>query len=287
MFDINKICVVGGDIRQAYLGDMFLKDGKFVTYQALEKCEYAQPDYASLETAVSKCDTVILPVPLSKDGQTLNTPLSDMTIPLDSEFADILKNKCVFCANSDMLTKSGNYESCRIFDYMKNEDLVVLNAALTAEAALGIAINNSDISILKSKCLVAGFGRIGKFLARELKFLGADVTASARKSSDMAWITACGYTAVETENIAENIGEFDFIFNTIPHMIFNTNVISKISRNAVIIDLASKPGGTDFETCRKMNIKAISALSLPGKTAPKSAAEIIKNTIYKLSEEKT
>ena len=56
MFDINDICIIGGDERQAYLGALLAKDGKTVTYFALEKCGEAQPDYASLRFAVKGCD---------------------------------------------------------------------------------------------------------------------------------------------------------------------------------------------------------------------------------------
>ena len=53
----------------------------------------------------------------------------------------------------------------------------------------------------------------------------------------------------------------------------------------MLIDLASKPGGVDFSAAKELGIHAVQALSLPGKTAPRAAAEIIKNTIYNMMEE--
>ena len=50
----------------------------------------------------------------------------------------------------------------------------------------------------------------------------------------------------------------------------------------MLIDLASKPGGVDFSAAKELGIHAVQALSLPGKTAPRAAAEIIKNTIYNI-----
>ena len=49
-----------------------------------------------------------------------------------------------------------------------------------------------------ARCLVTGFGRIGKVLAVMLRGLGADVTVSARKAQDLAWIELFGCRAVQT-----------------------------------------------------------------------------------------
>ena len=284
MFNIEKICVIGGDRRQVYLGELLSADGKFVTFCALEKCAEAAPDYSSMRIAISKCDSVILPMPLSKDGITLNTPLSDTEITLNEEFAEMLRGKRVFCANSAQLKKTGDYSDVFVYDYLAREELAVENAVPTAEGAIAAAIDNTDITLHSSRCLVAGFGRIGKLLARDLKALGADVTVSARKPHDLAWISSCGYTAVKTNEISES-GSYDIIFNTIPSMIFDRDVLSRTAANAVVIDLASKPGGIDLEACKDLGIKAFAALSLPGKTAPRTAARIIKDTIYNIVRE--
>ena len=284
MFDIKKVCIIGGDLRQVYLGQALTEDGLYVTYAALELCDDAQPDYVGIYTAVTRCDTVILPMPLSKDGKTLYTPLSDIEIPLDENFAAMLRGKRVFCTNSKLLNSTGEYSSTELYDYLKREELAVLNAVPTAEGAIAAAVYNTPVTIHGSRCLVAGFGRIGKFLARDLFALGAKVTVSARRSSDIAWIKACGYSTVKTCDIKDS-GEYDIIFNTIPEMIFTESTLKTAAKNALVIDLASKPGGVDLAACERLHIKAEAALSLPGKTAPKTAALIIKDTIYNTARE--
>ncbi len=47
----------------------------------------------------------------------------------------------------------------------------------------------------------------------------------------------------------------------------------------LLLDLASAPGGTDFAAAEKLGIQAVHALSLPGKTAPATAAKAIAQTI--------
>ena len=286
MFDINKVCIIGGDKRQIYLGLSMIRDGKNVVFYGVDNCDMVEEDYSSLEQAVTKSDCVILPMPLSKDGKTLFTPLSDMTVELNQKFCDIIKNKPIFCTNSRLLIKTGDYSDSQIFDYLDREELAVLNAVPTAEGAVEIAMRNYQKTINSSSCLVAGYGRIGKVLSRILSALGANVTVSARKLNDLTWIRLNGYNPINTEDISIS-GRYDLIFNTVPAMIFDEETLKKTAKNALVIDLASAPGGVDFKAAEKLGINTIQALSLPGKVAPVTAGEIIKNTIYNIIEEES
>ena len=286
MFDINKVCIIGGDKRQIYLGLSMIRDGKNVVFYGVDNCDMVEEDYSSLEQAVTKSDCVILPMPLSKDGKTLFTPLSDMTVELNQKFCDIIKNKPIFCTNSRLLIKTGDYSDSQIFDYLDREELAVLNAVPTAEGAVEIAMRNYPRTINSSSCLVAGYGRIGKVLSRILAALGANVTVSARKLNDLTWIRLNGYNPINTEDISIS-GRYDLIFNTIPSMIFDEETLAKVAKNSLVIDLASAPGGVDFKAAQKLGINTIQALSLPGKVAPVTAGEIIKNTIYNITEEES
>ncbi|MBQ8670514.1 MAG: dipicolinate synthase, partial [Oscillospiraceae bacterium] len=67
---------------------------------------------------------------------------------------------------------------------------------------------------------------------------------------------------------------------------FDRRVLAALPRDAVVIDLASKPGGVDFDTARQMGVKTIWALSLPGKVAPISSGEAIKDTILNILDER-
>ena len=63
------------------------------------------------------------------------------------------------------------------------------------------------------------------------------------------------------------------------------DVGAKYELYELIIDLASAPGGVDFEAAHKFRLDAVRALSLPGKCAPKTAGEIIKTTVFNIIEE--
>ena len=126
--------------------------------------------------------------------------------------------------------------------------------------------------------------RLSRGSANKLKALGSNVTVSARKFEDLAFINALGYKAENTEELKQLSG-YDLVFNTIPAMIFDENMLKNTDRDTLIIDLASSPGGVDFEAARSLKIDAQRALSLPGKCAPKTAAEIIKQTVNLIIKE--
>ena len=160
----------------------------------------------------------------------------------------------------------------------------VCNAVPTAEGAIEIAIREYPGTLNGSRCLVTGYGRIGRVLAKMLCGMGAKVYVSARRKDSLAWIRLGGYTPVEHSDII-NSGEFDIIFNTVPALILDAHIMAKIAVRSLMIDLASQPGGVDFESAKRMGIKTVHALSLPGKTAPKTSGEIIKETIFNILEE--
>lgn len=146
-------------------------------------------------------------------------------------------------------------------------------------------MNELPITLCGSRCLVVGYGRIGKCLAKMLQGIGACVTVSARSLGDMAMIRAFGYKAVHTAELASIAGDFDLIINTVPHKVINESVIERINRETLVIDLASKPGGVDMDAAKKFGIRVIWALSLPGKVAPVTAGKIICDTVINIINE--
>jgi len=90
---------------------------------------------------------------------------------------------------------------------------------------------------------------------------------------------------IKNELLTENdldkyLEKFDIIINTIPFQILDKNRLDLLKKDIVIIDLASNPGGVDRKAAKEKNIKLIWALSLPGKVAPVTSAEFIKETLY-------
>ena len=159
------------------------------------------------------------------------------------------------------------------------------NAVPTAEGAIEIAIAETPFTIHGSKSLVLGYGKIGKILSKDLYALGAQTYVEARKYADLAMIEGHGYEPLPLDNLKDHIHEFEIIFNTIPSLILDDEILAKVKKDALIIDLASKPGGIDFDAAKSYGLKVIWALSLPGKIAPVSSGAIIKDTIMNIIKE--
>lgn len=286
MIDINSFGVLGGDKRQVALAESIASDGYTVYACGFDSIDFiGDVKKAELYETADKCENIVLPLPVTVDGVHLNTVYSENSIELNDSFADLMRDKLVFGGMMGRLyPTSDKWDLIETYDYYTREEFAVHNAVPTAEGAIETAMREYPGTINGSRCLVVGYGRIGKILSRMLKGIGATVTVSARKKSDIAWIEAMGYTSKLTQNICEK-EQYDIIFNTVPALIFNRRLLSKMRSKPLIIDLASMPGGVDFDAAKKFGINTIHALSLPGKVAPKSAGEIIKNTIYNMMEE--
>lgn len=286
MTNKNTFAVLGGDKRQQAVAQSLANDGYTVLTSGLENVNFrGSVKKVGIDTAISESKYIVLPLPITTDDKTLNAPFSDRSIILDEKLPKVLSDKIIFCGiKNRIIERGGEWEKLNLYDYAARNDFAIKNAVPTSEGAIQIAMEEYDSTINGSKCLVAGFGRIGKVLAKMLYGLGAKVYVSARKLDDLSWIEILGYTPVSNDDISK-FGEYDIVFNTVPYLIFNAQTLAKIAGNALVIDLASKPGGVDFEAASRLGIKSFQALSLPGKVAPKAAGEIIKATIYKIIEE--
>ena len=76
--------------------------------------------------------------------------------------------------------------------------------------------------------------------------MGAQTYVEARKYADLAMIEGHGYEPLPLENLGDKIHEFDIIFNTIPAVVLDEYILANVRKDALIIDLASKPGGAVF-----------------------------------------
>lgn len=284
--DIRTFGIIGGDKRQLFLAKSISDSCYDVLLGGFDSLEsYGSLSLCNVKKAISESDALIFPLPSIRTDGSLNTPFSNENILLDGDDIEIILKKPVFTTMKSRFLKAyPRLSDGEIFDYGARDDFAILNALPTAEGAIECAMREYEGTISGSKCLVTGFGRIGKILAHKLVLLGANVTVSARKPSDLAYVKALGYNALNTENL-KTVKRFDIVFNTIPRLIFNRELLMNTDTNTLIIDLASLPGGVDFDTAEKLGIYAVRALSLPGKCAPKTAGEIIKTTVFDIIKE--
>lgn len=286
----KSISVVGGDLRIVNLVEMLVKDGYTVYSYGLELSEELSSLEGvemcpTVEEVISASDVVIGPIPVTSDRRNLSMPFSNVKLPVE-EFVNKFNAKNLISGTiaeeykKILLDKNINY-----IDLQKREEFTVLNTISTAEGTIQIAMEETSRTIHGSKILVMGFGRIGKVLAKMLDGIGAKVYCEARKNEDIAWIKAYGYEPIHLNDLNENLGKFDIIINTIPFQVLDEERLDLVKKDVILIDIASNPGGIDRNVAKKKDLKLIWALSLPGKVAPVTSAEFIKETIYHVLKE--
>ena len=285
----KKFAIIGGDLRLTKLAQILAKEEKQIYIFGMEKEQELEdvPNIKiskNLEQALENVDIVISAIPFSRDGVLVNTPLSENTIKIN-DLMNLIKNKTLIAGTiSNEIYKK--YRDVKIIDIMKNEKLVILNTIATAEGTIKEIITNTQINIHGSKIMILGFGRVGKTLAKKLDGLSAKITIVSKEYEELAWAEAYGYQNIQLNKIENSIKNYDIIVNTIPHIVLQGEILEKVNTNTLLLDLASGDGGIDKKEAQKNNLKLITALGLPGKTAPVTTARILKETIYEILEEK-
>jgi dipicolinate synthase subunit A len=224
---------------------------------------------------MEKADIVIAPVPFTKDGVHLLT--KENTIVSLKDFSENLQDNCILFGGNipNIVMESAKVKNVKCYDFMKMEDVALENAITTAEGAIAEAIALSTQNVNQEHCLVLGYGRCAQAIAERLKGLNAKVTIGARREEARRDAMLHGYQAVPLEDLQSLIPSEQFIFNTIPTMVLDAELIEKIQLDSIIIDIASAPGGTDFDACKRMAIKAKLSLGIPGRYSPKTSARIL------------
>lgn len=282
--------IIGGDLRIIKLAKMFASDGINVYTYGLEKSEELKENENiticdELIKAINSSEIIIGPIPFSSNGKDINTPFSDKQISIEDLIYNINEKILIAGSIAPEVYEFANNEYIEIIDIMKREELAVLNTISIAEGTIELMIANTNKILHGRNVLILGFGRTGKVLARKLAGLSVNVTCAARKDEDLAWIKAYGHKGVDIYSLNENLGEYDVIINTIPHLVLTEDKIKYINQECLLIDLASNPGGIDKKATKDRKLKLIWALALPGKVAPITSAEFIKETVYNILKE--
>lgn len=285
-----KLAVTGGDIRMIYCAKKLAEHGFEVGFCGFDSAGRDCGDAVRCRTvtdAVKGAAVVILPVPYSYDGCRINAPFSASEIRVDDVLEAVNPTQLVlagvcppgFIEKADALGLS-------VIDYMKDEELTVKNAVSTAEGALELAMKELAVTVHGTKTLVIGYGRVGKAVSSAFSSLRSSVTVCARRADALAWAYASGYGTANIKDICRAVTDKDIIINTVPAPVLDNNVLSFVKDDALIIDLSSAPGGVDFEAASRRGLKAIHALSLPGKVAPVTAGENIADAVCSVMRKK-
>jgi len=282
-----KFAIVGGDARLVHLAGLLWRDGHRVCTYALERAELPReiPKAGCIQGCVYGADCVVLPTP-AETGGFLTSPLSQERLRTEEVIASLWQGQRLFGGRlGDALCLSELRQGLSVEDLTRRADFAALNAAVTAEGAIGELMANTDKTLWRSRVLVCGWGRIAKLLTLRLLGLGAAVCVAARRTDARVTARAIGAESCDFSELEGVIGGFDFIVNTVPARVLDDALLCAAAEDALLLELASAPGGFEKTLAENIGLRVLTAPGLPGRYAPRRAAEIMCEAIYAALEE--
>lgn len=256
----KRFAVIGSDARQLAAG------------RALARAGYAVEGPEEIALA----DYILLPLPLD----AARTPLAEL---LRAARPGALALGGMLSEEAKAIAAEAGVE---LVDYFAREELAIRNAIPTAEGCIGVLLAQRKRTLWGSAVLLLGFGPVGQAVGTRLAALGAQVTVAARRPAQRAQAESLGMQGAELSRLAQLAPAFDTVVNTIPAQVLTAPVLARLRPGSLIVDLASRPGGTDFDAAARCGHKAIHALSLPAACAPETAGEIVARTVREMLRER-
>ena len=265
--DYMKICIIGNGKRHEILE------------RNLSRLGYETQHITSasdIKESIS-AEYIVLPIPtLTKDSK-VNLPGYPNDKSIEDLFSTSNFKKAITCNYI-----SNNYDTV---DINQRDDFAYLNAVPTAEGAIHAAVENCEYSLFYGKILITGFGRVAKILSDRLKGLKCNVTIAARSLKDLSYAKALGFNTININKLSECIHSYDTIFQTVPVMVLDRNILNLVNPQTVIIELSSKSAGTDYDYAEKLGVKIVHAPALPERVAPVTAGNILTECVLSIITE--
>lgn len=264
------------DMRQVYLADILNKKGHTVRCLDIRDDRLWGEQLLKLQDFLEEAEMLILPIPVTK--------LTEQKV-----FLEVLNKKI----RNDTLILGGCFPESFIewmeqrgisyLDFMKDEIVVEENAIATAEGAIADVILHSPYNIQESKIIVSGYGKCGKAIAKRFQAFGARVTVLARKRESRKEAKKEGFYAADFAFGPEEAMGANVLVNTVPAPVITELMIRELPKDAYLLDIASKPGGVDFQSAKEHGIRAELLLGIPGRYAPLESAYILARAIERFT----
>lgn len=218
-----------------------------------------------LESMTTNSDAVLLPWPHSfRDGLLCGTQIEKTSVLECLPACDLIVHGSG--TNAEELPKPKH-----TYDPSGDEAFLRANARLTAEGAIFRAMQRQGRALLGATVLITGFGRIAQELTVRLTAMGSFVIVCARNELQMRRAHTLGAHPVPLSQAASACRQADVIFSTVPAHVLGKNELDKISKDALVIELASPPYGMNIELARHMGVNVALESGVPGRYAPMNA----------------
>lgn len=182
----------------------------------------------------------------------------------------------------EALRRAIERQGARCHDLLQDEDFAAANAWPTAEGAVLRAQLLSRRVVAGRRSVVLGFGRCGSALARLLRGIGAPVTVVARRPEQRQAAAGLGCAVLPFDRLPETMARAELVFNTVPAPVLGREALARLPREALVIDIASRPGGVDWQAARELGVEAHLEPGLPARFFPLTAGEILADAVARI-----
>ena len=266
------IGMLGGDKREQEIARLAGLTGAEVRAHGFPWPERGIPDVKHLDdpAAVLKgAKFALFPIPgISANGALFAPAAPAPVIPDRAMLSGMAPRAHIILGWADKNLKAhAQALSIGLHEYEWDRSLMLQRTPAILEGLLKIVIENTAITIHNSNACVVGQGTIGAVLTRYLVALGAHTHIAARNREQRAAAFVAGATPHLLEELPELAPRLDFIFSTVPARVVGEDVLSRLPKSALIVDLAAPPGGVDFDAAKRLGLMAIWGRGL-GSRAP-------------------
>jgi dipicolinate synthase subunit A len=266
------IAIVGGDRREQEIARCAVAAGA-----AVQAFGFPWPDggiegvrhAANAQEALEGADIALFPIPgIAPDGALFAPQCPTRIIPDREMLAGMRKPGRIILGWADPRLKA-HCESLGITldEYEWDEDLMLLRGPAIVEGMLKVLIDNTDITIHRAKICLVGQGTIGSLVTNTLRGLGARVHVAARNPVQRASAHAAGADSHELTELAAVFPDTDIVIASVPARVVGRELLEKLPKHALIVDLAAPPGGIDRDAAQELGLKFVWARGM-GARAP-------------------
>jgi dipicolinate synthase subunit A len=269
--DLN-IAIVGGDRREQEIARCAVATGATVRAYGfpwpaddIKGVEHGTNAAACLKNA----DVALFPIPgIAPDGALFAPQCPDRIIPDRAMLSAMRSPAHIILGWADAHLKP-HCEALGItlHEYEWDVDLMLLRGRAIVEGMLKAIIDNTDITIHRARICIVGQGTIGSLVTQTLYALGAHVHVAARNPVQRAAAYAMGAEPHELHELPDVLGDCDIVISSVPAQIVTREMLMKLPKHALLVDVAAPPGGIDREAAADLGLKFVWARGL-GSRAP-------------------
>lgn len=255
------IYVLGNDSRYVYVKSILKEKG-----------------FSLLENISSENlpNVIILPM------QGLHEDVSINEVTIDDSFFKIHKN-AIFVSGTNTNYLLNKQEKFGFKQIVLNNmpQFTNVNSIATAEGVLALILKNKKKLLSELTVMILGYGKSSRAIADLLtRNKVKNIIVARSEISRVEAYTMSKYVTSFNE-LTDYLKTTDIIVNTVPSLVVTKEIMQKCNKDIYIIDIASKPGGVDYEAANNLGLNAYLAPGLPSIYAPYSSALALVNTLIK------